>query len=214
MNRRTMKQATITHLLRLALVALGLATVLAQAHEGPMAPPDAKAAAAKPARKPRAQLAVGTAFAPDGTLWLVGLNADNQLFVQTTTTTTATAPSTRSPRWSAPRVLDTTGDAVSADGENHPKLAFGPKGYAVISYTQPGAKPYTGMIRMLRSTDGGQTFSQPFTVHADRQEITHRFESIAFDAQGVLHTLWLDKRDLETAPRGPNRKPHYRGAPV
>ena len=57
MNRRTMKQATITHLLRLALVALGLATVLAQAHEGPMAPPDAKAAAAKPARKPRAHLA-------------------------------------------------------------------------------------------------------------------------------------------------------------
>ncbi|MBK6323894.1 MAG: hypothetical protein IPF38_17520 [Burkholderiales bacterium] len=214
MNRRTMKQATITHLLRLALVALGLATVLAQAHEGPMAVPDAKAAAAKPARKPRAQLAVGTAFAPDGTLWLVGLNADNQLFVQTTTTTTATAPSTRAPRWSAPRVLDTTGDAVSADGENHPKLAFGPKGYAVISYTQPGAKPYTGMIRMLRSTNGGKTFSQPFTVHADRQEITHRFESIAFDAQGVLHTLWLDKRDLETAPRGANGKPDYRGAAV
>jgi hypothetical protein len=48
---------------------------------------------------------------------------------------------------------------------------------------------------MMRSTDGGKTFSAPFTVHQDRQEITHRFESIAFDAKGDLHTLWIDKRD-------------------
>ena len=34
-------------------------------------------------------------------------------------------------------------------------------------------------------------------MHQDRQLITHRFESVAFDAQGALHTLWIDKRDLE-----------------
>jgi hypothetical protein len=50
---------------------------------------------------------------------------------------------------------------------------------------------------MLRSDDGGRSFSAPFTVHRDRQLITHRFESVAFDAQGVLHTVWVDKRDLE-----------------
>jgi hypothetical protein len=48
---------------------------------------------------------------------------------------------------------------------------------------------------MLRSDDGGRTFSRPFTVHDDRQLITHRFESIAFDGQGRLFTLWIDKRD-------------------
>jgi hypothetical protein len=83
----------------------------------------------------------------------------------------------------------------------------------VISYTQPLAKPYTGMIRMLRSADGGQTFSKPFTVHADRQEITHRFESIAFDAQGVLHSFWIDKRDMELAPKV-GKKSSYQGAAI
>jgi hypothetical protein len=63
---------------------------------------------------------------------------------------------------------------------------------------------------MLRSSDGGQTFSAPFTVHQDRQEITHRFDSVAFDAQGVLHTLWVDKRDQP--PKGSTQK--YAGAAI
>jgi hypothetical protein len=50
-------------------------------------------------------------------------------------------------------------------------------------------------------------------VHADRQVITHRFESVGFDAQGVLHTVWIDKRDLEAAPRVGN-KSSYRGAAI
>jgi hypothetical protein len=200
-------QQILLRLARLAVLACGLGALLAQAHEGHNTQPQAAASApAKAARKARAQLGVGAALAPDGTLWLVGLGADNRLFVQT-------SAKTRPVRWSAPRVLDTQGDAISADGENHPKLAFGPQGYAVISYTQPGAKPYTGTIRLLRSTDGGQRFAPPVTVHADRQEITHRFESIAFDAQGVLHTLWLDKRDLELAPKE-GKKSSYRGAAV
>lgn len=159
-----------------------------------------------PQRPPRAQLASGVAFAPDGSLWLAGLNENGQLFVQT-------APASKLKRWGAARVIATAGDALAADGENRPKLAFGPKGWAVISYTQPLAKPYAGMIRMLRSGDGGQTFSAPFTVHADRQEITHRFESIAFDAQGVLHTVWVDKRDAELAPKV-GKKSSYQGAAI
>ncbi len=158
----------------------------------------------------RAQLASGVAFAPDGQLWLVGLDAENRLFVQNT----PLAPSVSGqPNWSVSRRLDTGTDTISADGENRPKLAFGPNGWVVISYTQALAKPYTGMIRMLRSSDGGQTFSAPFTVHADRQQITHRFESTAFDAQGVLHTLWIDKRDMEHAPKV-GKKTSYAGAAI
>ena len=89
-------------------------------------------------------------------------------------------------------------------------MAFGPNGWAVVTYTQPLPKPYTGFVRMLRSADGGQTFSAPFTVHQDRQEITHRFESILFDAQGNLHTLWIDKRDMPPKGAGPK----YIGAAV
>lgn len=155
---------------------------------------------------PRPQLASGVAFAPDGQLWLAGLDAQGRLFVQS-------APAQDLQHWSPARLLDTAGDSIAADGENRPKLAFGPQGQVVISYTQPLSRPYTGRIRMLRSSDGGRTFSPPYTVHADRQEITHRFESIAFDAQGVLHTVWIDKRDLERAAKV-GTKSSYRGAAV
>lgn len=159
-------------------IVMGLWAGRAQAHTEP--------------HHPRTALASGVALAPDGRLWLVGLSQRAELFLQT-------APAGKLARWGAPRVIATAGDTIAADGENHPKLAFGPHGWVVISYTQPLAKPYTGLIRMLRSTDGGQTFSAPFTVHADRQEITHRFESVAFDGQGVLHTVWVDKRDTGAA---------------
>ena len=168
-------------------------------------------------------LAVGVAFSPAGELWLVGLNDKQRLFLQSSADDGRT--------WGEPRVLDTGTDRIAADGENRPKLAFGPAGQAVITYTEPQFKPYTGQIRMLRSEDGGRTFSAPFTVHQDRQLITHRFESVAFDARGTLHTVWVDKRDLELREQaaaaaqppasaaasgaGPRRpKVDYRGAAI
>lgn len=157
-------------------------------------------------RKPRPQLGSSVAFDPQGRLWLVGLNTQGHLFVQHTLDKGLQ-------QWSEPRRLDVGDDAISADGENRPKLAWGPAGRVVISYTQTLNKPFTGMIRMLRSADDGASFSPPFTVHQDRQIITHRFESVAFDARGDLHTLWIDKRDLEQAPKV-NGKPSYAGAAI
>jgi hypothetical protein len=181
---------------RLVLLALcWLGTVGAQAQHAHGAP-----------RAARPQLAGSAAFAPDGRLWWVGLDAQGRLALQV-------APAHDLQQWGAPRVLATGEDTIAADGENRPKLAFGPQGQVVISYTQPLARPYSGWVRMLRSSDGGQNFSAPSTVHADRQEITHRFESIAFDAQGVLHTVWIDKRDLELAPKVGKRS-SYRGAAI
>ena len=161
------------------------------------------------ARKPRPSLATGAAFAPDGSLWLVGVNAENQMFVQSAPPPVGLS----SYQWSAPRVIDTGGDVFSADGENRPQLAFGPNGWVVISYAKPLAKRFTGMIRMVRSDDGGRTFSAPFTVHQDQQEIAHSFQASAFDAKGILHTLWLDKRDGERAPKVGERS-SYTGSAV
>ena len=151
----------------------------------------------------RAQLATGAALAPDGRLWVVGLNERGQMFTQS-------SPAQALGQWTAPIILNTQQDEIAAEGESRPKIAFGPKAWAVVTYTQPLPKPYTGFVRMLRSTDGGQTFSTPLTVHQDRQEITHRFESILFDAQGNLHTLWIDKRDMP--PKGVG--PKYIGAAI
>jgi hypothetical protein len=203
-----------------ASVAIGCCSSWAQAvHHQPVATAATADAAlatvpapgvSKPmARKPRPQLAVGAAFAPDGSLWLAGINAANQMFVQNTSPPVGAS----SYQWSAPRVVDTGGDTFSADGENRPKLAFGPHGWVVISYAKPLEKRFTGMIRMVRSDDGGRTFSAPFTVHADQQEIAHSFQASAFDAKGVLHTFWLDKRDGELAPKK-GEKSSYIGAAV
>lgn len=220
-----MKNTLKTWLTGFAALALawGSAAALAQhVHGAPNVAPQATAnavpaSAAKPARKPKPQLGIGTAFAPDGTLWWVGLNAGTQLVIQSATLAPSqsaqNATTALSLQWSAPRVIDLGGDPVSADGENHPKLLFGPGNTVLIAYTRPLPKPNTGFVRMLRSTDGGKTFAAPFTVHADQQEITHRFESIAFDAKGVLHAIWIDKRDLEAAPKAGN-KSSYRGAAI
>ena len=152
---------------------------------------------ARPPSAKRPQLAMGAAFSPDGRLWITGLTSSGQLYVRHTAFPGPV-------QFSDPAIIDTGSDEIAADGENRPKIAFGPNGWAVISYTQPLAKPYTGNIRMLRSDDGGQTFSRPFTVHDDRQLITHRFESIAFDGQGRLITLWIDKRDQPITGSGSN----------
>jgi hypothetical protein len=136
---------------------------------------------------------MGAAFAPNGALWITALDEQQRLFIQTT--------SDEGRSWSKPRVIDTGTDTVIADGESRPKLAFGSKGQVVIAYSEPLALPYTGRIRMLRSEDEGRSFSAPFTVHQDPQVITHRFESVAFDAKGTLHTLWVDKRDPEALTR-------------
>jgi hypothetical protein len=182
------------------LLRLMLALVLASPGMGALAQQH-DPSGAKP-RKRAPALAIGAAFSPSGELWVVGLDEQGRLTVQTS--------GDEGRNWTAPRVLDRGADAISADGENRPKIAFGPKGQVIVSYTQPLAKPFTGAIRMLRSADGGRSFSPPFTVHADRQLITHRFEAIAFDAQGTLHTLWIDKRDLEAAAS----KKDYRGAAI
>jgi hypothetical protein len=176
------------------LCACAWAQVAAPGAPAATAPPAADAAHShKGGHSARAQLATGAAFAPDGSVWMVGLDAQQQLSLW---------HSTDLATWSAPRMLETGGDPISADGENRPKIAFGPNGQVVISYTRPLDKPYTGWIRMLRSSDGGANFSAPFTVHHDTQEITHRFESIAFDGAGALHAVWIDKRDLKAAGKG------------
>jgi hypothetical protein len=183
-------------IVRITLFSMALAALCppaANAHEEHHVPPTATGSGmgSKAAPRVRSALGVGAAVSPNGEIWLVGLNPEGRLFTRSSTDLGRT--------WTEPRILDIGNDKVSADGENRPKIAFGPAPRVVVSYTQPLAKPNTGEIRMLRSDDGGKTFSAPVTIHHDREVITHRFESLAFDRNGVLHTVWIDKRDLALA---------------
>ena len=166
----------------------------------------------KSVHRHRPQLAISAAFDPKGDLWVVGLAADHRALELRRVVRNGQVTQENSRR------LHLHGDAVSADGENRPKLVYG-EPWVVITYTQPLARPYTGEIRMMRSGDGGSNFSAPYTVHQDRQVITHRFESVIQDTRGVLHTFWIDKRDQEQLRRERNLTHkelgrYYRGAAI
>jgi len=153
-------------------------------------PPVADAAPGGKAHRAPVSLATGAAADPQGRIWTVALDDSGRLCLRHSADTGA--------NWSAPHCPDIGGGTVAVSGDSRPKIAFAPNGReAAIAWTRPLARPYTGEVRMLRSRDGGRSWSQPFTVHADRQVIAHRFEAIAFDAAGNLHVWWIDKRDVE-----------------
>ena len=153
------------------------------------------------ARPARVELGSSAAFAPDGALYAVSKDGQHVLLH-------------RSPddgaSWDVPIVVNADPEAISAEGENRPKLAFAPDGGVLVSWTRPLARRFTGEIRLARSDDG-RRFDAPLTVHRDRQQITHRFETMAITGQGQVVVAWVDKRDLEKAL---SEKRDYRGAAI
>lgn len=167
----------------------------------------AVAADAMPMKKKAApQLGSSAAFAPDGML-VAALRAGEHVVIQ------RSADQGRS--WSAPQMVNAQADAISADGENRPKLAFAADGALLVSWTRPLAKPYAGEIRLARLEPGASVFNAPLTVHQDRSEITHRFEALLTGGDGRIYLAWIDKRDLEADKIAhPGGKPAYRGAAI
>ncbi len=193
------KRRTLAKLLMLGGIA-GQLPLVALAHEGHEGHGSAMGVTKLP------ELASSAAFDVKGGLWLLGKHgAGTEQFLG------LQMSSDLGKIWTPPHNIQAVPEAFSADGENRPKLAFGPGGEMYITYTKPLSKPYTGEIRFLRSLDGGQSFSSPITVHVNRQMITHRFESIIVDRKGHIFIVWIDKRDVEAALL---RKVKYEGAAV
>lgn len=144
------------------------------------------------------QAELGTSAAVDdkGRVWMVMKEAaDGKQFV------TLQTSDDHGKSWSAPqRVLDQP-EPVAAGGEARPHIAFGRKGEVYITYTRTIAKPHIGDIRFVRSVDGGKTFSAPITLHADKEVVTHSFESLAVDDKGRIYVTWIDGRDREKAKK-------------
>jgi len=152
-------------------------------------------------KKPRVELGSSAAFEPGGQLLAVSKQGDHVLLYRS---------ADEGASWSAPVVVNAQPEAISADGENRPKIAFARDGAVLVSWTKPLGRPNTGEIRLARADDG-EHFSAPITVHRDRQEITHRFESMLVAGDGRVLLAWIDKRDLESAKAG---KTAYRGAAI
>lgn len=150
----------------------------------------------------RADMGASAAFASDGTLWAVHKQGDHAVIRRS---------ADRGASWSAPVAVNGDAERVAADGDSRPKLALGKGDALYVSWTRPLSKPYTGEVRFARSLDGGASWSAAITVHADRQEITHRFDALTVDDQGRIFVAWIDKRDQALA-RAAGRE--YRGAAV
>ncbi len=175
-----------------ALAALFLAAGSTGAHDMPM---HGKHAAGK-------ALGASAAFSPAGRLWLVAAHGGHVWLRHS---------DDFGKHLSEPVAVNITAEPVSAEGENRPKIALGPRGEIYASWTSPLSRPYTGRIRFARSLDGGKHFDPPITVHHDRAIITHRFDSLAVDGKGRILAAWIDKRDLEAAKA---RHQPYLGAAV
>jgi hypothetical protein len=114
--------------------------------------------------------------------------------------------------WSKPVRVTVEAEGTDSGADARPKVATGKDGDVYVTWTRPLGKPFTGEIRFSRSVDGGQSFSAPITVHADRQQIGHRFDAIAVNRSGQIFIAWIDKRDVSAA--GAAKARDYRGAAV
>ena len=135
------------------------------------------------------ELGASAAFDSHGRLWLVDA-ADGHVRLRHSDDDGRTL--------SAPVEVNATAERIYAEGENRPKIAFGPHDEIYVSWSQPRAQPWTGFVRFARSLDG-EHFSTPLTVHHDRAEITHRFDALAVDGHGRIVIAWIDKRDVIAA---------------
>ncbi len=150
----------------------------------------------------RPALAASAAFDGRGRLWRATVEAGHVL---------VSYSDDLGRRFGAPLRVNGTPEHIAADGESRPKVAVAPDGTVYVSYTAHGTRPFSGHIRLARSTDGGRTFSVPLTVNDDRAEISHRFEAIGVDGLGRVHVVWIDKRDQAAAAA---RGAAYAGAAV
>lgn len=148
------------------------------------------------------ELGASAAFDSHGRLWLVDA-ADGHVRLRHSDDDGRTL--------SAPIEVNTLAERIYAEGENRPKIAFGPHDEIYVSWSQPRAEPWTGFVRFARSLDRGEHFSEPLTVHHDRAEITHRFDALAVDGDGRIVMAWIDKRDVIAATA---RHQPYLGAAV
>ena len=154
-------------------------------------------------RSAQAELGAQAAFDANGVLWAVH-KVSGHIAVSRS--------EDRGVTWLNPVLVTPAPEPTDTGGDARPKIALGKAGEVYVTWTKPMTKPYTGEIRFTRSLDGGRTFSAPMIVHRDRQEITHRFDSIVVNPKGQVIVAWIDKRDLVAAAAA--KGPAYRGAAV
>ena len=141
---------------------------------------------------PNCGLTPTPAFDKDGNLWLVFVQ-NNHLYI--------THSSDMGQIFAPPVAVNRVPEAIYHDGENRPKLVFGPQNEIYVSWSQKTPGQFSGHIRFTRSLDGAKHFDEPQTVNDDLAPISHRFDSMVVDSQGRIYISWVDKRNLAAAKK-------------
>jgi hypothetical protein len=98
-------------------------------------------------------------------------------------------------RWGEPSVI-ASGSAFFVNWADFPSITAGPDGTLWAHWLERGAQGgYDYGIRIVRSHDGGRTWSEPWTPHDDGTATEHGFVSTVGVGGGVGF-LWLDGRQL------------------
>lgn len=134
----------------------------------------------------RVELGASAAFDANGALWAV-YKEGGQVVLRRSADAGAS--------WAAAQAVNPASEAIEASSDSRPKIAVGTAGEIYVSWTRALSKFHTGEVRFARSIDGGKTFSEPLTVHSDRQETTHRFDTLAVNREGKVFVAWIDARD-------------------
>lgn len=136
-------------------------------------------------RAPRPQLGISVTTDPQGKLWLARVDNGHLLVSHS---------SDSGKQWSTPVKANPAPESILGENESRPKIqSDGQRVY--VSWTQNLNRPFAGAVRLAVSTDGGQSFTAPRTVHSDTQEIAHAFDALLLDPRGRLTLVWLDKRE-------------------
>ena len=186
-----------------AVLALGIVGAAA-AHGGHVAtdkPVMEKAVADKPAKAARPELGTSAAIAPDGS-WYAVASRDGHVVLHRSTDA--------GQHWVEAAVVNRVPEAIAADGENRPQLAFAADGAVLVSWARRFEERFTGDVRFARAADGLH-FDEPVTVHRDRSIVGHSFNAMRVMSDGQVVLAWIDGRDGAAARREGG---DYRGSAI
>lgn len=91
----------------------------------------------------------------------------------------------------------------------HPLPSTLPGGFRIVNLPSADANPLTGDLLVvwndqrfgdpdilaIRSTDGGQSWSEPVRVNDDAGNEAQFFPWVTFDETGIAHVVWYDRRE-------------------
>lgn len=114
--------------------------------------------------------------------------------------------------WSAPRTIATS-DLFFVNWADFPSFTPAPDGTLWAHYLERGGKgTYDYAVRVVRSEDGGESWTDPVTPHDDRSPTEHGFVSTIPTSDG-MGFVWLDGRryaDAEGRPATQEMTLQYR----